>query len=192
MTRPTLDRSARLRRCCCTTTSTAGCGRRRSSSWPKPRATTRCRRTMPASWREWMTRGANRSDLVLYLETFVHTVGVMQTREALIRVGARVRGRPRGRRRRVRRGAVRARTAHRARASPSTRSSKRCSKDSGRAARAPASRFACCAPRCARPRSRSRSPSSRFAGATKACAASTSPAPRPAIRPPGTSTRSSS
>ena len=35
---------------------------------------------------EWMTRGANRSDLVLYLETFVHTVGVMQTRESLIRV----------------------------------------------------------------------------------------------------------
>ena len=34
----------------------------------------------------WMTRGANRSDLVLYLETFVHTVGVMQSREALIRV----------------------------------------------------------------------------------------------------------
>jgi adenosine deaminase len=34
----------------------------------------------------WMTRGANRSDLVLYLETFVHTVGVMQSRDALIRV----------------------------------------------------------------------------------------------------------
>ena len=33
-----------------------------------------------------MTRGANRADLVLYLETFVHTVGVMQTRESLIRV----------------------------------------------------------------------------------------------------------
>lgn len=33
----------------------------------------------------WMTRGANRSDLVLYLETFEHTVGVMQTRESLTR-----------------------------------------------------------------------------------------------------------
>ena len=33
-----------------------------------------------------MTRGANRADLVLYLETFVHTVGVMQTRDSLIRV----------------------------------------------------------------------------------------------------------
>jgi adenosine deaminase len=34
----------------------------------------------------WMTRGASRKDLVLYLETFAHTVGVMQTRDALIRV----------------------------------------------------------------------------------------------------------
>ncbi len=34
----------------------------------------------------WMTRGANRSDLVLYLETFEHTVGVMQSRDALVRV----------------------------------------------------------------------------------------------------------
>jgi adenosine deaminase len=34
----------------------------------------------------WMTRGANRRDLVLYLETFAHTVGVMQTPESLARV----------------------------------------------------------------------------------------------------------
>jgi adenosine deaminase len=34
----------------------------------------------------WMTRGANRKDLLLYLETFAHTVGVMQTPEALTRV----------------------------------------------------------------------------------------------------------
>ena len=34
----------------------------------------------------WMTRGADRKDLLLYLETFAHTVGVMQTREALGRV----------------------------------------------------------------------------------------------------------
>ena len=33
-----------------------------------------------------MTRGADRKDLLLYLETFAHTVGVMQTREALTRV----------------------------------------------------------------------------------------------------------
>jgi adenosine deaminase len=35
---------------------------------------------------DWMTRGASRRDLVLYLETFAHTVGVMQTPEALRRV----------------------------------------------------------------------------------------------------------
>jgi adenosine deaminase len=34
----------------------------------------------------WMTRGASRKDLVLYLETFAHTVGVMQTTDALTRV----------------------------------------------------------------------------------------------------------
>ena len=35
---------------------------------------------------EWMLRGANRKDLTLYLETFAHTVGVMQTAEAIHRV----------------------------------------------------------------------------------------------------------
>ena len=34
----------------------------------------------------WFTTGAARQDLVLYLETFAHTVGVMQTKDALIRV----------------------------------------------------------------------------------------------------------
>ncbi len=34
----------------------------------------------------WMTVGAGRQDLLLYLETFAHTVGVMQTRDALVRV----------------------------------------------------------------------------------------------------------
>jgi adenosine deaminase len=34
----------------------------------------------------WFTAGAARQDLVLYLETFAHTVGVMQTKDALIRV----------------------------------------------------------------------------------------------------------
>jgi len=40
----------------------------------------------PTTLSEWMTRGASRGDLVLYLETFVHTVGVMQTAGALARV----------------------------------------------------------------------------------------------------------
>jgi adenosine deaminase len=34
----------------------------------------------------WFTAGAARQDLVLYLETFAHTVGVMQTKDALVRV----------------------------------------------------------------------------------------------------------
>ena len=34
----------------------------------------------------WFTTGAARQDLVLYLETFAHTVGVMQTKDALVRV----------------------------------------------------------------------------------------------------------
>jgi adenosine deaminase len=36
----------------------------------------------------WFTRGADRRDLDLYLETFDHTVGVMQTKDALERVAA--------------------------------------------------------------------------------------------------------
>ncbi len=42
--------------------------------------------TDPEELGAWMTRGANRRDLVLYLETFAHTVGVMQTADALARV----------------------------------------------------------------------------------------------------------
>ena len=42
--------------------------------------------TDPGELAAWMTRGADRRDLVLYLETFAHTVGVMQTAEALARV----------------------------------------------------------------------------------------------------------
>jgi adenosine deaminase len=36
----------------------------------------------------WFRRGADRKSLELYLETFAHTVGVMQERDALIRVAA--------------------------------------------------------------------------------------------------------
>jgi adenosine deaminase len=38
--------------------------------------------------REWFARGASRHDLTLYLERFAHTVGVMQTVDALERVAA--------------------------------------------------------------------------------------------------------
>ena len=42
--------------------------------------------TDPGRLDTWMQRGANRKDLTLYLETFAHTVGVMQTPEAVARV----------------------------------------------------------------------------------------------------------
>ncbi len=44
--------------------------------------------TDPGELAEWMKRGADRKDLVLYLETFAHTVGVMQTPEALHRIAS--------------------------------------------------------------------------------------------------------
>jgi adenosine deaminase len=40
----------------------------------------------PAELAVWFNRGAKRNDLVLYLETFAHTVGVMQHRDAIERV----------------------------------------------------------------------------------------------------------
>ena len=42
--------------------------------------------TDEAELTRWFTEGAARQDLVLYLETFDHTVGVMQTKDALQRV----------------------------------------------------------------------------------------------------------
>ncbi len=42
----------------------------------------------PAELAAWIRRGADRKSLELYLETFAHTVGVMQERDAIIRVAA--------------------------------------------------------------------------------------------------------
>jgi adenosine deaminase len=42
----------------------------------------------PTDLSTWFHRGAKRNDLVLYLETFAHTVGVMQHADALTRVAA--------------------------------------------------------------------------------------------------------
>jgi adenosine deaminase len=44
--------------------------------------------TDPDELAAWFTEGAYRHDLDLYLETFEHTVGVMQTKDALSRVAA--------------------------------------------------------------------------------------------------------
>src|SRR5262245_29582394 len=40
----------------------------------------------PGALGDWMSRGADGQVLLLYLETFAHTVGVLQTRDALVRV----------------------------------------------------------------------------------------------------------
>ncbi|MGH3155456.1 MAG: adenosine deaminase, partial [Streptosporangiaceae bacterium] len=42
--------------------------------------------TDPEEVSRWLTRGANRGHLKYYLDAFQHTVAVMQTREALVRV----------------------------------------------------------------------------------------------------------
>ena len=39
----------------------------------------------PEELAAWMSRGADRKDLLLYLETFAHTVGVLQTTDSLVR-----------------------------------------------------------------------------------------------------------
>jgi len=44
--------------------------------------------TDPDELATWMRRGADRKSLELYLETFAHTVGVMQERDAIVRVAA--------------------------------------------------------------------------------------------------------
>jgi len=42
----------------------------------------------PAELARWIRRGADRKSLELYLETFAHTVGVLQERDAIVRVAA--------------------------------------------------------------------------------------------------------
>jgi adenosine deaminase len=44
--------------------------------------------TDPGELEAWMRRGADRKSLELYLETFAHTVGVLQERDAIVRVAA--------------------------------------------------------------------------------------------------------
>jgi adenosine deaminase len=44
--------------------------------------------TDPEELAAWMRRGADRKSLELYLETFAHTVGVLQERDAVVRVAA--------------------------------------------------------------------------------------------------------
>ena len=80
--------SSAPRRCCCTTTSTAGCGRPPSSTSPPRAATTACPTTDAGELGAWFRDAADSGSLERYLETFAHTVGVMQTAAALRRVAA--------------------------------------------------------------------------------------------------------
>ena len=107
---PPPSRSPAPPRRCCTTTSTAGCGPRRSSSWP-PRSATSCPHRTPSRSVAGSPSRPNSGSLERYLETFDHTVAVMQQRRRDRPRRPGVRGGPGGRRRRVRRGALRTRAA---------------------------------------------------------------------------------
>ena len=76
------------RRCSCTTTSTAACGPATVDRAGPRRGYDGLPTTDEAELGRWFHRGAARQNLVLYLETFAHTVGVMQTKDALERVAA--------------------------------------------------------------------------------------------------------
>ena len=143
----------------------------------------------------WFRTAAHSGSLVRYLEPFAHTVGVMQTPEALHRVAyecvedladdnvvyAEIRFAPElhidgGLSLDAVVDAVLAGFADGEKAAAATAAPSRC---------------AAWSPRCGTPPGHARSPSWRSGSATRAWWASTSPAPRPAIRRPGTWTPSS-
>ncbi|MDG1877502.1 MAG: hypothetical protein P8I99_08815 [Acidimicrobiales bacterium] len=66
----------------------------------------------------WMLRGANRKDLTLYLETYAHTVTVMQTAASIARVAREFAEDLAADGVRLCRDPVRARTPHRAGSQP--------------------------------------------------------------------------
>ena len=114
-----------------------GLRRRRSSSSP-PRPGTRCPPTTPSRCGRWFTESADSGSLVRYLETFDHTVAVMQTAGPAAPGRPRVRRGPGRRRRRLRRGALRPRAAPAARGLDARpRSSTRSARASPRASRRP-------------------------------------------------------
>ena len=79
-------RPARARRSCSTTTSTAACDPRPSSSWRRQTGYAGLPTTDADELGRWFQENANAGSLPRYLSTFAHTVGVMQTRDALVRV----------------------------------------------------------------------------------------------------------
>ena len=72
----------------------------------------------PDDLAQWFTRGADRRNLVLYLETFAHTVGVTQTKDRSEPSGREAAARPRRRRGGLRRDPFRSRATHRAGSDP--------------------------------------------------------------------------
>ena len=82
---PTFD-PHRARRSCSTTTSTAASGRRRSRAQPSRSATSALPATDADELAGWFRDAADSGSLERYLETFAHTVAVMQTAEGLRRV----------------------------------------------------------------------------------------------------------
>ena len=157
-------------RSCCTTTWTVACARRPSSSSPQESGYRglpdhRPGRARPPGSSQPATRA--RSSATWRRST--HTVGVMQTRDALVPRRRRVRRGPRRRRGRLRRGPLRPRAARRRASSRSSRSSRRCrtgfAAGAGAARPRPATRSG--SARCSRPcgtrPARGRSPSWRCA-----------------------------
>ena len=151
-------------RSCCTTTSTAGCGRRRSSSSP-PRPGT----TLPAQDADGAAAAGSRTSadcgsLERYLETFDHTVAVMQTADEPAPGRPRVRARPGRGRRGLRRGPLRPRAApgRRAVAGAGRRGGpRRVRRGPGARRAATAARSSCgsCSPPCGTRPAAARSPS---------------------------------
>ena len=75
-----LHRAARPR-CCCTIISTVVCGPATVLELAHDSATTRCPPTTRTTLAAWFREAADSGSLVRYLETFDHTVAVMQTPE---------------------------------------------------------------------------------------------------------------
>ena len=85
MTSPPPSSPAPPRRCC-TTTSTAACGPATVVELAEASGYAACPPTDAAELGRWFRDAADSGSLVRYLETFSHTVAVMQTREQLTRV----------------------------------------------------------------------------------------------------------
>ncbi len=166
------------------------CGRPQWSSWHDEYGYRDLPTTDVGELAAWFNRGAKRNDLVLYLETFAHTVGVMQHRDAIERVAYEC----------AQDLAADGVVYAEVRMAPELCTEQGLTLDEAQQAildgfaRGSAGTdltiYAIARP-CARRHAATRSPSSRCAFATPAWSASTSPAPRPASRRPVTSTPSS-